>query len=292
MTSTRSSSVAAWFRLVRFSHTLFALPFAMVGYCVGIASPGYGFSWGTLLLVLLCMVTARSAAMAYNRIVDRHIDAQNPRTAQREIPQGRITVTQATWLVVLCALLFVGACALLNRLVLFLSPVALFVLLFYSHTKHWGAWCHLWLGLALGLSPLGAYLAVTGQFHITPIWLGVGVMLWTGAFDAIYSLQDYEFDAEHNLHSIPVRFGKKKTLWLSACMMLLALGALGKAVYSMQRGVWPLYPVGLFAAIIVWQFVRATQAETTWLNSGYMLINGINSLILGTALCVGILLNL
>lgn len=281
-------SLARWFRLVRFSHTLFALPFAVVGYCYGLVHSGKPFTLSGLLLMLGCMVFARSAAMAYNRLADRRIDALNPRTASREIPRGRVSVRQAAFFVIVSSLLFVLCCAALNRLVFLLSPVALAVVLLYSHTKHLGAWCHLWLGVALGLAPLGAYLAVTEAFHPVPILLGVGVMLWTAAFDAIYSLQDRDFDAEHGLHSIPVRLGRVGTLWASALMMLLALLFLFLSVRGMGLLPWGGWALLLFALVVLWQFLKAIAAKPQWLGSTYMLINGCNSLLLGVLLTLSL----
>ncbi|HEX6914474.1 MAG TPA: UbiA-like polyprenyltransferase, partial [Chitinophagaceae bacterium] len=197
--------------LVKFSHTIFAMPFALIGFVLAarplffqlyadryreyeISGAANRDVWFTLLLVILCMVFARSAAMAFNRYLDRSFDAKNPRTAIREIPRGVISANHALLFTIACCLLFVACCYLLNTAVLALSPVALFVILFYSYTKRFTSLCHLVLGLGLSLAPIGAYLAVTAHFDLLPILFSFTVLFWVSGFDIIYSLQDEEFD--------------------------------------------------------------------------------------------------
>ena len=166
----------SYLSLIKFSHTIFALPFAMVGFFLGYMSEGSSFSPQLLLLVVLCMVFARSAAMAFNRWLDRDIDAQNPRTIIREIPAGVISANAALWFVIANSIMFITTTYFINGLCFVLSPVALLVILGYSYTKRFTSWCHLVLGLGLGLAPIGSYLAVTGHFDILPILIGFGVM--------------------------------------------------------------------------------------------------------------------
>ncbi|HMR18145.1 MAG TPA: 4-hydroxybenzoate octaprenyltransferase, partial [Sphingobacterium sp.] len=178
--------------LVLFAHSIFALPFAIIGFFLATTTTEYTFSVKLFALMLFCMVTARNAAMAFNRYLDRDIDALNPRTAIRDIPAGRISPRKALLFTIVNCLLFMVATYFINTLCLLLSPVALFVILFYSYMKRISPLCHLVLGLGLGLAPVGAYLAVTGAFHIVPIFYGLAVMTWVAGFDIIYALQDEE----------------------------------------------------------------------------------------------------
>ena len=239
--------------LIKFSHTIFAMPFALIGFMLGVFYSGEATSvipgWHTtifpnwaiygsgngfleriqtsmlakLVLVILCMVFARSAAMAFNRFLDRSFDAKNPRTAIREIPAGILKANSVLWFTIICSLLFVVCCWFINRLCFYLSPVALFVVLFYSYTKRFTPLCHLVLGLGLSLAPIGAFIAVTGEFHLVPILFSLTVIFWVSGFDIIYSLQDEEFDKSQQLHSIPAWLGKKKALLVSRVLHLLSI---------------------------------------------------------------------
>src|SRR5690606_30592505 len=211
-----------YFSLVLFAHSIFALPFAVIGFFLAIHTTDHPFGWQKLLLMLLCMVFARNAAMAFNRYLDRDIDAANPRTAMRDIPAGRITPGQALAFTVINSLLFIVATWLINTVCFFLSPVALAVVLGYSYTKRFTPLCHLVLGLGLGLAPLGAYLVITGAFHIVPVYYALAVLFWVGGFDIIYALQDEEFDREHGLNSVPAWLGKRRALRLSEFFHVLS----------------------------------------------------------------------
>ena len=205
--------------LIKFSHTVFAMPFALIGFFL--AAKSYEFEWITLFYVVFCMVFARSAAMAFNRYIDRDIDTANPRTAKvREIPNGSIKAKSVLIFVLLNCLLFIGTTYLINPLCLALSPIALLVILGYSYTKRFTALCHLVLGLGLALAPIGAYLAVSSEFAIIPVLFSLVVLFWVSGFDIIYSLQDEEFDKEQKLHSIPVLLGRKNALSLSKFLHL------------------------------------------------------------------------
>src|SRR5690606_16522711 len=198
--------------LVLFAHSVFALPFALIGFFLALQTTSHTFDWKKLILMLVCMVTARSAAMAFNRFLDRDIDAKNPRTAMRDIPAGRVSPQNALTFTIVNCLLFVAATYFINTLCFLLSPVALFVVLFYSYTKRFTPLCHLVLGVGLGLAPVGAYLVVTSQFHVIPVFYGIAVMCWSGGFDIIYALQDEEFDRANGLKSIPAYFGARGAL--------------------------------------------------------------------------------
>ncbi len=187
--------------LIKFSHTIFALPFAIIGFFLAINTSSVTINWLILVYVVLCMIFARSAAMAFNRYIDRKIDLANPRTAEvREIPNGTISSKNALIFVIVNCILFIGTTYLINPLCFYLSPVALAVVLGYSLTKRFTALCHLVLGLGLSLAPIGAYLAVTGQFDWLPLFFSFSVLFWVSGFDIIYALQDEEFDKEQKLH--------------------------------------------------------------------------------------------
>ncbi len=284
-----------YFSLVKFAHTVFALPFALIGLCWGLMRswnqlPGTGtfgkltnFSSsgaGTkLVLVLACMVLARTAAMAFNRWLDADIDARNPRTASREIPSGKISRTNALTLVVLCCLLFVGSAGLINRLCLLLSPVALFVLLFYSYTKRFTAWCHVVLGLALALAPIGAYLAATGSFAMEPVLISLGVLCWVAGFDIIYALQDENFDKAQRLHSIPVRLGQAGALRVSEGLHLLSALLLTFAGISGGRGGWYMAGLLFFGILLIYQHRLVKPGDLSRVNMAFFTTNGVASVI-------------
>src|SRR6185436_757722 len=190
MNSTSCPSVSDYFSLIKFHHTIFALPFAFIGFLLGAKEKNFQFEWKLPLLVLLCMVFARSAAMAFNRWADRDIDAKNIRTSNREIPAGKISSRSALAFVIINCTLFIICTFFINRICFFLSPIALLVVLGYSYTKRFTPLCHLILGLGLSLAPIGAYLAVTGVFSLLPILFSLTVIFWVSGFDIIYSLQD------------------------------------------------------------------------------------------------------
>lgn len=213
-----NTGVVNYFKLIKFSHTVFAMPFALIGFFLGIQSLAPGASVEEIrlfVLVIACMVFARSAAMAFNRYLDRYFDALNPRTAQREIPVGVIKPRQALAFTVGMSVLFVSCAWLINTLCFFLSPLALLIILGYSYTKRFTPLCHMVLGAGLSLAPIGAYLAVTGQFAMVPLFFSFAVLTWVSGFDIIYSLQDETFDRSQDLYSIPVWLGTKKALGVS-----------------------------------------------------------------------------
>ena len=227
--------------LVVFAHTVFALPFALLS---AILAAGGVPSGRTLLWILVAMVGARSAAMSFNRIVDRNLDARNPRTARREIPSGVVSPFAAGVFCAVSAALLVVAAAQLNRLCLYLSPVALAIVLGYSYAKRHTAAAHLVLGLSLAIAPVGAWVAVTGAFALPPVLLGLGVVFWVAGFDVIYSLQDEEFDRREGLRSIPARFGAPRALQIARLFHGATL-TLFYAVFVAVGGGW------LFGAAVV-----------------------------------------
>lgn len=270
--------IAHYFALVKFSHTLFALPFALVGFAMATKAGGT-FSPQLLLYVLLCMVFARNAAMGFNRYLDRHIDGLNPRTQVREIPAGKVSPRAAWWFVVLNALAFVATTYFINSLVLMLAPVALAVVLGYSYTKRFTPLCHLVLGLGLSLAPIGAYLAVAGQFAVLPLWLSVVVLLWVSGFDIIYALQDEEFDRQHRLRSIPTLLGKHRALLVSRALHATTAAVLLSVAYFYPLG-W-LFGLGaaLFVALLVYQHSLVRADDLRRVNLAFFTTNGVASVL-------------
>lgn len=290
-----ASNFKHYLSLVKFSHTIFAMPFAMIGFFLGYKAVGKQVvypDWMLLytympplllkfLLVLVCMITARSAAMAFNRYLDRSFDAMNPRTAIREIPRGIISPDSALRFVIVNCILFVLAAGCINSICFWLSPVALFVILFYSYTKRFTALCHLVLGLGLSLAPIGAYLALTGVFNWLPILFSLAVITWVAGFDIIYAMQDVEFDASQQLHSIPVMLGKSKALRFSSLLHVCStLAVLGAGYYGQFH--W-LYWVGaaVFIGMLVYQHSIVKPHDLSRVNIAFMTANGIASVVFG-----------
>ncbi len=279
-----------YFSLVKFSHTVFAMPFALAGYFIGATQPGYGFSLKTFLLVLACMVFARSAAMGFNRWADVRFDSLNPRTAVREIPAGKITPRQAMIFVIASSLLFIASAGLLNRLTLILSPVALLVILGYSYTKRFTPLCHLVLGLGLSLAPIGAYIAVTGSFALLPLIYSVIVLTWVSGFDIIYSLQDDEFDRETGLYSIPAVMSRGKALGISAALHLITVVMVAVAGISGSAGYIYWTGAAVFIVMLVYQHLIVRPDDLSRVNMAFGTTNGIAGVIFGLAVVLDLLL--
>jgi len=277
--------------LIKFSHTIFALPFALIGFTLAVSQEFYNFSWDKLLFVLLCMVFARSAAMAFNRYIDRDVDTANPRTAEiREIPNGTIKAKSALLFVITNCVLFMGSSYLLNSLCFYLSPIALLVILGYSYTKRFTALCHLVLGLGLSLSPIGAYLAVTAQFDILPILFSSIVLFWVSGFDIIYALQDESFDKKFNLHSIPVLFGKRNALFFSRFLHLLTASILiyiGLNYFGNSTLFW--IACFVFIALLINQHRLVKADDLSKINLAFFTSNGIASVIFGSLIILDLL---
>ncbi len=248
-----TTAIAKYASLVKFSHTVFALPLALTGYVWALRSTGTPFEWVLLVEVLLCMVFARNAAMGFNRWADRDIDADNPRTAGREIPAGVISPRAALWFVAANVALFIATTAFINRLALILSPVALLVLLGYSYTKRFTAWSHIVLGMALAIAPVGAYIAVTGTIAIAPIILSALVLTWVAGFDIIYAAGDAEYDRTHGLHSVPARFPGWKGRAISIALHLVAVYTVVMFGLYTSRGTLYWIGAGIFVALLILQ---------------------------------------
>lgn len=274
-----SPVIRNYLSLVKFSHTIFAMPFAMIGFFLAVTWAGYSFNWTKLLLVVLCMVFARSAAMAFNRWLDADFDKKNPRTAQREIPAGIISASNALYFVIGNAVLFMASTWFINPVCFFLSPIALIVVLGYSYTKRFTALCHLVLGIGLSLAPIGAFLAVTGRFAVLPVLLSVLVLCWVSGFDIIYALQDEEFDKSQQLHSIPAWLGKTGGLRFSEALHLVAAGL--AVTIGLLGGFHWLYWIGagVFILMLFMQHRLVKPHDLSRVNLAFMTTNGIASVV-------------
>jgi 4-hydroxybenzoate polyprenyltransferase len=268
-----------YFSLVKFSHTVFAMPFALIGFTLAASGNENRFSLRLLLLVVLCMIFARNAAMGFNRLADRKFDSLNPRTAGREIPSGKIGPKAAIVFVILNAILFILTTGFINRLTLFLSPVALLIILSYSLTKRITFLCHFILGLGLSLAPIGAYISVTGTFNFLPVIYSFIVLTWVGGFDIIYALQDDEFDKKYKLHSLPSSLGKKNALFVSVIVhfvtfiLVLVAGLTGKGNILYWTG------AAIFTALLVWQHLIVKPDDLSRVTLAFQTTNGIASIL-------------
>ena len=273
------SGVKNYLSLIKFSHTIFAMPFAMIGYVLGIKFFNFQFSIYNFSKVILCMIFARSAAMAFNRYLDRSFDAKNPRTAIREIPSGVISAANALFFTIISCAFFLVTCYFINSLCFYLSPVALLVVLGYSYTKRFTPLCHLILGLGLSLAPIGAYLAVAGHFTLLPVLFSLNVIFWVSGFDIIYALQDVEFDKSQQLYSIPAWLGKVKALRISEILHLLSAACIIIAGWYANFG-W-LYWIGvtIFAGMLIYQHSIIKHDDLRKVNMAFMTANGIASVV-------------
>jgi 4-hydroxybenzoate polyprenyltransferase len=263
--------IRRYLSLVKFEHTIFALPFALISLLV--AANGRP-AWSTVLWVVVAMVGARSAAMAFNRLADAKLDAANPRTAAREIPAGVVSVAGTAVFVVLSAALLLLAAWMLNPLCFHLSPVALVVVLGYSYMKRVSPAAHLVLGLGLGIAPVGAWLAVTGSFAAFPLWLSAAVMFWVAGFDTIYACQDVEFDRHHGLHSLASRLGVEKALVLSRVFHVLAIGFMAGAFRRTEMlGPVSLIGVALMAGLLAWEQALVRGGDLRRIDKAFFEIN-------------------
>jgi len=266
--------------MIKFSHTIFALPFALTGLIL--ASGGlpslYVLTW-----VIVAMVGARTCAMAFNRIADVEIDSKNPRTADRHLPSGKIASRDAWVMTIAGALLLIFAAWMLNPLCLALSPVALAVLFLYPYTKRFTALCHYVLGLALAAAPLGAWIAVTGEFSFKPVPLALAVLLWVAGFDVFYALQDLEFDSEEGLHSIPAKLGVKDALKLAAKLHITMFLLLVSQIFTFGLGLWYIAGLVLVGYLLFYEHALVTPNDLSRLDAAFFNMNGIISVVVFVA---------
>ncbi len=291
--ATRFSTYASF---VKLPHTVFALPFAMIG--VILASYQYAVTLATVGWTIVAFTAARFAAMGFNRIVDREYDGRNPRTAMREIPRGALSVRQASVAVLLASGVFIGAAASLNRLCLELAPVALAWVFFYSYTKRFTRFAHIVLGLGMSIAPVGGYLAVSGRWS-QPWWLlcvlATTVVTWGAGFDILYALPDIAFDKENGLHSIPVAFGERGAIMIARAMhfaTVLCLTLVGVAVFQHASLSANLYWTGVLvaSALLLYEHSLVRAGDLSRLDAAFFTMNGIISLTLFTFVLAGRLL--
>jgi 4-hydroxybenzoate polyprenyltransferase len=279
--------------MIKIEHTLFALPFAFLGATLAAQTMppmAQGFWVSKLVWIIIAMVGARSAAMTFNRIADREIDRENPRTAMRALAQGLLDLRFAWTFTIVSAALFLLAASQLNRLTLILSPVALGSIFLYSYTKRFTFLSHLVLGWCLGLAPAGAWIAIKGEVTLVPVLLSLIVMLWTAGFDILYACQDYEFDRRRGLHSIPQRFGINSALWIARFMHALMFAALVWLFFAV-----PLEYVGCAGilatgALLVYQHSIIKPDDLTRLNAAFFTTNAFVSVILFVTIAIDIFL--
>lgn len=283
--------------LVKFSHTIFAMPFALIGFVLGlrynwIEHINIDQVWIKFILVIICMVTARSTAMAFNRYLDRHFDKLNPRTAIREIPAGIIKAEKALIFIGINMAIFITATYFINTICFYLSPVALFVILFYSYTKRFTYLCHLVLGIGLALAPIGAYLAVTGSFAILPLLFSFAVIFWVSGFDIIYALQDIDFDQSQSLYSIPSYWGLERALNIARVLHVFSAIFVMLAFYI--GGFHLLYLVGLavFIGMLLYQHSIVKPNDLSKVNIAFMTANGIASVVFGIIVITSIFIQI
>lgn len=271
--------IGHYFSLVTFAHTIFALPFAFIGFFLATKLHDYPMNWTTFIFVILCMIFARNAAMGFNRWADRRIDAQNPRTADREIPNGIISSRSGLIFTLVNAVLFIATTWFINSMCFWLSPVAILVIMGYSLTKRFTVLCHFILGLGLSLAPIGAYLAVTGQFHWLPLLFSAIVFTWVSGFDIIFALQDHDFDSGANLFSVPVCLGKSKALVLSAGIHVITAILVVLAGFLAELG-W-LYFLGsaFFIMLLFYQHRIVKPDDLSRVNKAFGTTNGAASVV-------------
>ncbi len=286
------NKISKYGRLVKFSHTIFAMPFALMSFTYAVRTMPEDMPlniWVLLLQVVLCMVFARNVAMGFNRWADRDIDAKNPRTAQREIPAGEISPRAAITFVALNAVAFVVTAVTINPLTAWLSPVALAVVMFYSYCKRFTSLAHLVLGLSLSIAPVGGYIAVRGEFALVPCVLALVVLTWCGGFDIIYALQDCAFDREQGLHSIPARFPARTSLLISIILHIVSVAALVWFMVLIGAN-WLMWcGAAVFAAILTLEHILVTPTRQRNIGIAFGTLNGLASLLLAVFVIVGLL---
>ena len=280
--------VVTFGRMIKFEHTIFALPFALSA--AAIAARGHGLTVPRLVGIVVAMAAARTAAMGFNRIADRHIDAKNPRTARRELPAGAVSVRAAWTLTLASATAFVATAALLGPLCLGRAPVALALLFGYSFTKRFTFLCHLFLGLAIAAGPAGAWIAVRGDFTLVPGLLMLAVACWIAGFDVLYALSDRDFDRGAGLHSIPAKFGVTGALAISTALHAVTLGALFVLAPLAHLGAPYLVGVAIVAALLVYEHAIVRPSDLSRLDAAFFTLNGYVSVVFFAATLADVLL--
>mgnify|MGYP003574959262 CR=1 FL=1 len=266
-----------YFSLVLFAHTIFAMPFAFIGFFLAVTTTDHEFNWVRLCMMVLCMIFARNAAMAFNRYLDRDFDIRNERTSRRDIPAGRISAREALVFTIINCVFFMITTFFINPLVFILAPVALIIVLGYSYTKRFTALCHLVLGLGLSLAPLGAYLVVTGEFSALPVFFSLAVLCWVSGFDIIYALQDEHFDRQENLRSIPALLGTERALQVSTMLHVLSAVFIILPVFFTPLSWFYYAGVGIYTGMLIFQHSLVKPNDLSRVNLAFQTTNGIAS---------------
>jgi 4-hydroxybenzoate polyprenyltransferase len=269
-------SLRVTLEMIKWEHSIFALPFALCGamLAAGGVPTGHQLVW-----IIVAMVAARSAAMAFNRLADASIDASNPRTRTRALPAGLLSPAFVATFVVISSAIFIVAAGALNRLALWLSPVALAVILLYSYTKRFTQWSHLVLGLALGIAPAGAWIAVRGSLDWRILLLTGAVVFWVAGFDVLYACQDFDFDRESGLHSIPQHRGINRALWVARIFHLIMFGLLVALLWSFGLGKVAMAGVAVVAALLAYEHWLVSSDDLSKLNAAFFTMNGVISVL-------------
>jgi 4-hydroxybenzoate polyprenyltransferase len=283
-------SLRDYFSLVKFSHTVFAMPFALIGFSLAVSKPEFEFSIHLLLLIILCMIFARNTAMGFNRLADKDFDALNPRTSKREIPSGIISSRSAAVFIVINAVLFIVTTGFINRLTLYLSPVALLVIIGYSFTKRITSLCHFVLGLGLSLAPIGAYISVSGKFSVLPVIYSFIVLSWVSGFDIIYALQDDEFDKSNKLHSLPSATGRKKALAISIFVHVITFVLVLTAGFYGKSGILFWTGATIFTLLLIYQHSIVSHDDLSKVTMAFGTTNGIASIIFAVFVILDLIL--
>ena len=273
------SEAVKWGEFVKLSHTVFAMPFALASMALAARETRGWPGWRLFLLIVGAVVLARTCAMSFNRIVDRKFDAENPRTANRHLPVGKVSIASAWTLCILSGVGFMAISYAINWACLILSPIAIVVICFYSLTKRFTDFTHIYLGIALALAPIGSWLAVRGQLHIAPVVLAMAVVCWLVGFDIIYAIQDYDFDRTHGLHSLVVRWGPKNALQFSFLVHLLMWGLI--AIYGLFSRFWIPYFVALLVILVclLLEHWIARRRSLKWINVAFFRLNAVVSIV-------------
>lgn len=283
-------TIRRFLELVRFSHTVFALPFALLAAVLAWVQPGSEFRIQDAVGIVLCMIFARSAAMAFNRLVDRDVDGKNPRTAIRHLPAGLLSVKAVTAMTIICSLAFIASCLIFlpKRLPILLSVPVLLFLLGYSYTKRWTSLCHYWLSAALMMSPIAAWIAVRDEFALQPALLGAVIFFWVGGFDIIYACQDADFDSNHGMRSIPATFGVAAALRIAFFSHLITIGMLVLLWYLTGLGIVFLCGVGIISLLLLYQHSLVRPDDLRRVNIAFFNVNAVVSFGILAAGCIDI----
>lgn len=274
--------IKKWSSLVKISHLVFSLPFAIIGFALAFNLYAPAIDWWFLLYIILAVFFARNAAMAFNRIADSEFDVKNNRTKNREIPQKIISKSKAYFFVGVNSMLFILVSFFINALCFKLSFLALIIILSYSLLKRFTWLCHYFLGLSLAISPMGAYLSISGKFDFVPMILSLSVLFWVSSFDILYALQDEEFDRENNLHSVPQAFGRRKALWISRIGHFISALLLFYVGYLIQAGVFFYIGLGIFSIILFYEQFIVKPNDISKVNLAFATLNGFAGIIFAT----------